>query len=94
MGEAPSQNSDRLRQKLVRTVLERLVKGEDRESLLSQLQERLNHEQADNVLKEAIDLYEGLKNSGKLDDFEYDVHFASKRTSVGWKDIIGLGITG
>ncbi|MBT3494487.1 MAG: hypothetical protein HOE98_00835 [Rhodospirillaceae bacterium] len=80
---------------LQKTILVKLVKGEDKDDLLQQLLTRLDQKEADEFLSSAINEHDELLKSGKLRDFEYEHILNQPNSKAGQtQERIGLVMIG
>lgn len=80
------------REEIIAAVLADIVKGENRQHLLSMLQSYCDAQTAQLILNDAMKEYDALKKSGRLADYEYKLYFDKAKHQMGKKEAAGLGL--
>lgn len=71
-----------IEEKLHKAALDAIVRGEDREDLLENLQAHIGRDRARMIIDRAYAEFEALKQSGRLHDFEMSLLDRKTRTTI------------
>ena len=86
------------RDELLTFAFDQIVLEEEMESVLADLERSVDADSAEQIYREAMFKYLALKDSGKLSDYEYDLHFSPAKNPPTRKQRFGsilviVGIT-